>query len=543
MRRAGPSELEGRTVDLLVIGGGITGAAAARDAALRGLDVALLEADDFAAGTSSRSTKLLHGGLRYLKQRAFAMVRESCRERELMGVLAPHLARPRSFFYLLYPEDPEPRWQLGVGLRLYDLFSGNPPQRRNHMVTAEQILAAEPHLRREGLRGGGKLHDFITDDARLTVDTVKSAVDAGAQVANHTAVEGLLTDASGRITGVTARDALADEAFEVRARVVVNAAGPWVDAVRRQRDPATLPMLRPTKGVHLVVSRSDFPIWHALFFRHPRDGRSVWPIPAIDPDLVYVGTTDTDYDGPLDDVAADDADVDYLLEAANHIVPEARLDRSHVRGTWAGLRPLVASDPDAAASDVSREHVITTDDDGLVTIAGGKLSTARAMAEELVDVVAEQLRERHGLPTPGPCRTAEVPLAGGDAAGWQRARRRSHEAGLAPPDAFRIVDRYGSEAERVLDLLGDEPALAAAAHPGITRAECAFACRREQARTVTDVLVRRTSTFFWSPDGGAGAAEAVAGVMAEELGWSAAERQRQVGDYLAWRQRNGYRLA
>ncbi len=542
MRRIGPSELEGRTVDVLIIGGGITGAAAARDAALRGLDVALLEADDYASGTSSRSTKLLHGGLRYLKQRAFAMVRESCRERELMGVLAPHLARPRSFFYLLYPEDPEPLWQLGVGLRLYDLFSGNPPQRRNHTVSTAQILAAEPHLRREGLRGGGKLHDFITDDARLTIDTVKSAVDAGALAANHTAVEGFLTDGSGRLTGVTARDSLSDEAFEVRARVVVNAAGPWVDTVRGLRDPSTPPMLRPTKGIHIVLSRSDFPLWHALFFRHPRDGRSVWPIPAIDPDLVYVGTTDTDYDGPLDDVAADDDDVDYLLEAANHIVPEARLDRSHIRGTWAGLRPLVAADPDASASDVSREHVITTDDDGLVTIAGGKLSTARAMAEQLIDVVAEALRERHGLPTPGRCRTAEMPLTGGHANGWERARRRSHESGLAPADAYRIVNRYGSEAETVLDLLRDEPDLATVVHPGLTRAECAFACRREQARTVTDVLVRRTSEFFWAPDGGAGAAEAVAAAMADELGWSAAERDREVSDYTGWRRRNGYRL-
>jgi len=542
VRRVGPSELEGRTLDLLVIGGGITGAAAARDAALRGLDVAVLEADDFGAGTSSRSTKLLHGGLRYLKQRAFAMVRESCRERELMGALAPHLARSRSFFYLLYPEDPEPVWQLGVGLRLYDLFSGNPPQRRNHTVSTAQILAAEPHLRREGLRGGGKLHDFITDDARLTVDTVKSAVDAGGLAANHTAVEGFLTDRSGRITGVTARDTLSDEGFEVGARVVVNAAGPWVDAVRGLRGPATEPMLRRTKGIHIVVSRSDFPIWHALFFRHPRDGRSVWPIPSIDPDLVYVGTTDTDYDGPLDDVAADDDDVDYLLEAANHIVPEAGLDRSHVRGTWAGLRPLVAADPDASASDVSREHVITTDDDGLVTIAGGKLSTARAMAEQLVDVVAEALQGRHELPTPGPCRTSELPLAGGDANGWARARRRSQASGLAPPDAYRIVDRYGSEAEAVLDLLRDEPDLASVVHPGITRAECAFACRREQARTVTDVLVRRTSTFFWAPDGGAAAAEAVAAAMGEELGWSDDERARQVEDYAGWRHRNGYRL-
>ena len=501
----------------------------------------LIEADDYAAGTSSRSTKLLHGGLRYLKQREFKLVREACRERELLGRLAPHLSHVRPFIYLLYPEDPEPLWMLRAGLTLYDVFSGNPRVRRHEILSAGEILRDEPHLRPAGLRGGGRYQDFLTDDARLTIDTVKSAADAGALVTNHTRVSGFVRAAGGRIVGVEATDELTGEQFAVDARVVTSATGVWTDAVRSLSGRAADPMLSPTKGSHIVLRRSDFQLAHAVFFRHPSDGRTVWSIPALHPELAYVGTTDTYYAGRLDHVSADDADVAYLLEAANHILPDANLDATDLQGTWAGIRPLVAAAPSAAASDVSREHTIRTDPDGLVTIAGGKLSTARAMAEQLVDVVAEQLRERHGLATPRPCRTAELPLAGGDVAGWARAKRRLAATALPSAAQARIHDRYGDEAEAICDMLASEPALADELHPGMTRAECRFAARREQARTVTDVLARRTPTFFWTPDGGAAAAEVVAAELAGELGWNEEETAAQIADFQQWRLANGFR--
>lgn len=541
MNRAGASDCEGRTFDVVIVGGGITGAATARDAALRGLDVLLVEADDYAAGTSSRSTKLLHGGLRYLKQYAFGLVREACRERELLGRLAPHLAHVRPFIYLLYPEDPEPRWMLHAGLTLYDLFSGNPSARRHTMLSARDVLAVEPHLRADGLRGGGRYEDFLTDDARLTIDTVKAASDAGALVANHTRVVDFLYGSGGRIVGVDVVDDLDGSTFTARGRVVASAAGIWTDAVRGRSRTAPGPILRPTKGTHLVLRRADLPLEHAVFFRHPRDGRTVWPIPSVDPELIYVGTTDTDYDGPPGDVAADEEDVDYLLEAANHIVPDANLGVEHLWGTWAGLRPLVAADPNASASEVSREHTITVDDDGLVAIAGGKLSTARAMAEELVDVVAEQLATHHGLPSPRPCSTTEQPLAGGDVAGWARAHRRMAATNLSSDVQARLLGRYGSETEGLLDLVATDASMGHEVAPGLTRAEIVYAARREQARTVTDVLARRTPTFFWTPDGGAAAADAVATELAHELSWSATTLAEQSGAFQRWRARNGYR--
>ncbi|HEY3410608.1 MAG TPA: glycerol-3-phosphate dehydrogenase/oxidase, partial [Propionicimonas sp.] len=275
MIRARLAQLAGRRFDLVVIGGGITGAATARDAALRGLTVLLVEKDDFAAGTSSRSSKLIHGGLRYLQSYQFGLVAESVREREKALKLAPHLTEIRPFIYLLYDGYPESKWMLNLGLTFYDVASGSPIRRRHRMLSAGQILQREPHLRSPGLIGGGLYYDVLTDDARLTLDVAKGAANAGATLINHAAVTGLVLE-RGRARGVTIDDQLSGERCQVHARQVVSCTGPWTDATRALEH-AGDSHLRPTKGVHIVLRKSDFPLNTAVFLRSPDDNRVVWP--------------------------------------------------------------------------------------------------------------------------------------------------------------------------------------------------------------------------------------------------------------------------
>ncbi|MBK5248921.1 MAG: glycerol-3-phosphate dehydrogenase/oxidase, partial [Actinomycetales bacterium] len=415
MQRASRSEIVDRVFDVVVIGGGITGAATARDAALRGLSVLLVEKDDFASGTSSRSSKLIHGGLRYLQTYQFRMVAESLRERERMLRIAPHLTRVRPFLYLLYQGYPESKALLNLGLTYYDVASGAWRRRRHRMLDAAQVLALEPHLAAEGLIGAGLYHDVLTDDARVTLDTVHGAADAGARVMNHARVVDLLREA-GRIAGVRIRDELTGETFDAVGRQVLNATGPWTETVRAMETGSGASRLRPTKGVHIVVRKTDFPLGTAVFLRSPRDGRVVWPTPSLEEDLVYIGTTDTDYTGPLDDVVPTQEDVEYLIEVANVAIPAARLDLSHVVGSWAGLRPLVAPAPGVSADKTSREHEISTGPGGMLTISGGKLTTSRLMAKQLVDAAAHALRPRRGAGASVRSTTTQVPIAGGELA-------------------------------------------------------------------------------------------------------------------------------
>jgi len=534
MKRSTLHDLAGQVFDLAIIGGGITGAAAARDAALRGLSVALFEKHDFASGTSSRSTKLLHGGLRYLQSYQFRLVREACRERELMLRLAPHLAHVRPFIYLIYAGYPESMALLNLGLTVYDLFSGSPLKRRHRMLDRRALLDAEPHLNRDGLIGGGRYYDFLTDDARLTLDTLKGAVEAGAKAANYMEVTGLVWE-GGRVAGVEVADRIAGGTATVRARQVINAGGVWVDQVRALEEGARGRMLRPTKGIHIVLRKADFPLNHAVFLRSPRDNRVVWPIPALDEGLVYIGTTDTDYQGPLDHVTATPEDVDYLLEVANHTIPDARVGHEHIVGTWAGLRPLIRPEGDRAASAVSREHQIVESPGGLLTIAGGKLTTARVMAQQVVDAAVRRLAERAGLRGVPASRTARVPLSGGAPEALEQARRVAGSLDVAPGVRERWLGLYGGNLPKLAAIAAADPAAAQdlGCHH-LTLAEVRHAVQEEMALTVSDFFVRRAAVFYWADDGGMRVAEAVADEMARLLGWDEAERRRQLAEYRAW---------
>lgn len=530
MRRFAASDLPERA-DVLVVGGGITGASVARDAALRGLAVVLVERDDLASGTSSRSSKLIHGGLRYLQTRQFAMVHESVREREVLMRIAPHLADLRPFLYLLYDGYPEGRALLDAGLTVYDAFSRAPLRRWHRMIGRTAVLRREPHLNPDGLRGAGLFHDALTDDARLVIDVLESAARAGALVGNHRDVVGLLHE-RGRVAGAEVVDRITGEQMVIRARTVVNATGPWVDGVLGLERPVPRPTLRPTKGVHLVLGTADFPLHTAAFLRSPSDGRVVWPIPSADGRHVYVGTTDTAFDGSPDDVVADERDVEYLLAVANHALPDARVGPEHVVASWAGLRPIVAPPPGTSNSDASREHTVAEGPTGLVTAAGGKLTTARIMARQIVDVVVAQLRRHHGVAAVPPSTTGMVPIAGGDPGDRFRAERTV--AGAPPAVARRWLQRYGGRAGEVA-AAGSHAVIAGS---DLTDAEVRHAVVDEMAMTVSDVLVRRTGSFFWSADGDVTAVDHVSDALEEAHGYAAGVRADQQAAYAAWVTRN-----
>lgn len=532
MKRIEPASLDGRSFDLLVIGGGITGAAVARDAALRGLSVALFEKEDFGSGTSSRSGRLVHGGMRYLGNLQLALVRQALREREHMLRLAPHLCLPRPFFLLVYRGYQESLLKLRLGLTFYDMWARSPRERRHRVLNARDALANEPHINASELKGAGVFYDFMTDDARLTLDMARSAAEAGAAVINHTAVTSVRR-VDGRIEGIEVEDRLNGERATLLGRQVVVAAGPWADVVARldPEAPAGEAMLRPTKGAHIVFDVADLPIRHPLFFRFPRDRRLVWAIPTPTGDHIYVGGTDTDYDGPLDRVVADAADLEFLLGVANHILPEAKVGPEHVIGSWAGLRPLVRPDRLLPASAVSREHRIFRTPGDLLVIAGGKLTTSRLMGEEVVDAALEGMgRSAASVPS----RSLERPISGGGIdASWKAGfARRAADLGLTERQIERLSFRYGANADRILDLVAGEPSLGRSLDTSdAIMAEVRHAAEEDMAMTLSDVMERRLGLASWLRDGGLSFTGEVSAELAGLLGWDGARIGQEVDAY------------
>jgi glycerol-3-phosphate dehydrogenase len=450
--------------DLLVIGGGIVGAGVARDAASRGLRTLLVERADFASGTSSRSSRLLHGGLRYLAQGRLGLVRQASVEKMRLCRIAPHLCQPLPFLFPVWRGTGWSRWMLSLGVRLYDLLSsGN--LGRSSTLGAEATLRLVPGLRREGLKGATRHYDAFTQDARLVIDTLRSAEEAGATLRNYAPFVSASPSGEGWTCAV--RDEITGETAEVRARAVVNAAGAWAS-----RFPQSGLRLRLTKGVHLVIDRRRLPVDEAIIL--PEGKRILFVIPWGE--RVILGTTDTDYDGDPAAVRTDPSDVGYILDVVNGAFPDIQLGPGDVISTWAGVRPLIASrrQEAGAPSDISRKHVIRMPEPGWFDVAGGKLTTYRLMAEQAVGKVGKYLGRR--LPR---SRTVEQPLA-----------RGAYSGVLPPPIAPEVV------------------------------AEC---CRREWAIHLDDVLLRRTSWHYYHPN-----QEQIAGRvtawMAEELGW---DRERQ----------------
>ncbi|WP_051208646.1 glycerol-3-phosphate dehydrogenase/oxidase [Propionicicella superfundia] len=523
-----PSVIDAQSTefDLIVVGGGVTGAACARDAALRGLRVLLLEKDDFAAGTSSRSSKLIHGGLRYLETYQFQLVAESLRERELTLRLAPHLTRVDPFLYLVYDGDSYGLGMLNFALTFYDAASGQWRKRRHHMLSAQKVLEREPHLDPHGLRGGGLYYDVLTDDARFTLDIAKGAAEQGAVLVNHVRVDGLLREGE-HVTGVLGVDELTGQAVTFRGRTVVNATGPWSGTLVAEEYGAPVARLKPSKGVHIVLDKAVFPLNTAIFLRSPDDGRVTWPTPSLEADRVYIGTTDTEYTGDVDRVEPTEKDVRYLLNVANRTIPDAHVDESHVIGSWAGLRPLIAPAPGTSVGNASREHRVETGPGGMITITGGKLTSNRVMAKHVVDRAVQALGR-----TTRAYAANRVPISGGDPTAVAATRDRLAAADVPQDLADRWMRHYGANASAILTRWSaDEAARAVIAPRGVTVAEVRYCLEEEYCCSLADLMVRRTSLFFWDAEGGLGGIEDVADILAGHLSWTPQERARQIGDY------------
>jgi glycerol-3-phosphate dehydrogenase len=521
--------LRRETFDLVVIGGGITGAGIARDAAMRGLSVALLEKGDFAAGTSSKSSKMIHGGLRYLKNLQIRLVRESLREREVLLRIAPHLAHPFPYILPVYEGGPDSRLRLKVGLVAYDLLAGSRRVEHHRMLSADQVLKMEPTLRRDGLRGGFRYFDCLVDDARLTLATIRSAARHGAAVVSYAEVTDLERDEQ-RVTGVRFRDHLNGDGGLVRGQVIVSATGPWTDELKAKVGGA--PMLRPTKGIHLVLGRSSLPLSTVVAFA-ALDDRMIFAVPSGD--YTYVGTTDTDYTTSPDEARADAADVEYLLGSVSATFQITHPSPSDVVSTWTGVRPLVCEE--GAPSDLPRDYEIDMETEGLVTIAGGKLTTYRAMAEDLLDRVLEREGNRFGW-SPAPCRTAEIALPGGDLDGFEPFAEATVSGleqtwGLPRPAAERLVRTYGTEYIKVLGYALRERGLLRPLVPGhpVLRVEAIYAAAEEMALTLEDLMARRTDLMIFNHNHGLGAASEAAALMGRVLGWDRRQRRQQVERY------------
>jgi glycerol-3-phosphate dehydrogenase len=483
-RRLAP--LADGTFDLLVLGGGITGAGVALDGALRGLRVALIERADFASGTSSASSKLVHGGLRYLEHGDFRLVHEALRERRLLLHNVPHLVRPLRFVLPFYAGTRVPPWKWRAGLTLYDLLAGRDNLRHSHALPLPRLRREFPALRRDGLTGGADYYDAQMDDARLCVEVLKTADRAGACVANY--VEATAFEwAGGRITGVRAHDHVGGGEFVVRARVVLNATGPWVDRVCRLAGDETGPHLRPTKGVHLLAP--DRGLRSAFLLLHPDDGRVLFVIPWLGKTLI--GTTDTNCDEPPESLGVTAAEVDYLLRAHNHYFAPP-LTPGDVLGSFAGLRPLLRSRP-AEPSSLSREWRLFWSPSGLLTAAGGKYTTYRHMAQVITDAVTERLGRR------ARCRTAKQALDGAPAVSWREFEATETKSlavrhGLREVSARHLVNRYGRRAADVAAYLARDPALAEPVVEGEPDLRVEFVYQREEEMAIReeDCLLRRT---------------------------------------------------
>ena len=523
--------LSGPTFDLIVIGGGITGAAVARDAAARGLQVALLEKDDWGSGTSSRSTKLVHGGLRYLQQRELGLVFESLSERALLQKLAPHLVRPLDFLFPTYRGRGYPPWKLRAGLTVYDLLALGRAG-RHRPLSRSAIVARERLLDAPELSGGALAMDCRTDDARLTLENALDAAALGAVAITRVEVVGFAREASGRINGVQATDRETGKRLTISGRVVVSAVGPWTDGLRAliSRDSGTT--LRLSRGSHLVVPSGRLPLRNAVAFPL-EDGRLLFAVPWGS--VTIVGTTEKDHDSSPDDAYPQPDEIGYLLRAAVRTFPAARLTLGDVLATYAGVRPLVEQ-PGRSLHQISREESIEMSAAGLLVVAGGKLTTHRRMAERVVDAARHALAAQNR--EVGASVTASRPFPGTPAQGLREYavpfERACGELGIDPESARHLAARYGARATAVAELVREQRTLRERLVPGLPdiAAEIAFAARHEDARSVSDALVRRTHLSWQAARQGVGALPRVAAVLSRELGWSPERETASSQEYL-----------
>ncbi len=490
------AQLKEGPFDVLVIGGGITGAGIALDASARGMRVALIEKHDFASGTSSRSTKLIHGGLRYLKQFEIALVREVGRERAVVHRLAPHLVVAEKMLLPIVEGGTFGKFLTSFGLMVYDVLAGVESEDQRVMLSKEKTLEEEPLLDATILRGSGLYAEYRTDDARLTIEVIKTAAQHGALSASYMEGTEFLYNKKGNVRGMRCLDRLSGESLDIKAKYVVSAAGPWVDTLRQKDGSLSGKRLHLTKGVHIVVPHDKFPVRHSIYFDVP-DGRMIFAIPRGK--VTYIGTTDTDYHDSLDHILTNLEDVNYLLEAVNHFFPDIHLEVADVVSSWAGLRPLIHEDG-KSASELSRKDELFVSPQRLISIAGGKLTGYRKMSEKVVDLVAKKMRKK-GKEV-GPCTTKNLVLTGGDfdseeaiSTFKQKISSQLKPLGLGDYEAGYLIANYGTQVTQLIShvhtLSGNDTQL------NLLRAELWFCIHQEAVHGAVDFFSRRTGRLYF----------------------------------------------
>lgn len=511
-----------KPLDVIVIGGGITGAGISLDATTRGLRTALFEMQDFAAGTSSRSTKLVHGGLRYLKQFDVKTVAEVGKERAIVYENGPHVTTPEWMLLPLHRGGSFGKFSTGIGLRVYDFLAGVKRSERRRMLSEQETLSREPLLKQEGLLGGGYYVEYRTDDARLTIEVMKEAVRNGAMALNYMKVDSFLYE-NGKIVGVRVVDQLDGEAFEFRAKKIINAAGPWVDDLRNKDHSKTGKHLQLSKGVHLVIDQSKFPLKQAIYFDTP-DGRMVFAIPRDG--KTYVGTTDTFYKAdPVQPVMTQE-DRDYIMKAIHYMFPSLQLTADDVESSWAGVRPLIYEEG-KNASEISRRDEIWQSPSGLITIAGGKLTGYRKMAEMIVDLVMKLLSQEEGIAFTA-AMTKQMPISGGHVGGSadfpsfvESKMNEGIRNGLDGALAKRWARMYGSNVDVIFELADRyRSKTEQSGLPLEVLVPLVYAVEEEMTLKPVDFFIRRTGALFFNIQWVRDWKQPVIAYMASTFGWT-----------------------
>jgi glycerol-3-phosphate dehydrogenase len=513
-------------LDILVIGGGVTGAGILLDAETRGMKAGLVEMQDFAAGTSSRSTKLVHGGLRYLKQFEVKLVAEVGKERAIVYENAPHVTTPEWMLLPIYKNGTFGKFSTSIGLKVYDFLAGVKRKERRKMLSATETLKHEPLLKKSGLQGGGYYVEYKTDDARLTLEIMKEAVDRGASAVNYAKVTRFIYEGT-KVIGAEVEDQLTGEVHKLYAKKIINATGPWVDLLREEDRSKTGKEIHHTKGIHIVIDQERFPLHQAVYFDTP-DGRMVFAIPRAG--KTYVGTTDTDYKGDLANPGMTEEDLQYVIDAIHFMFPEVNITRDDVESSWSGLRPLI-HEPKKGPSEISRKDEVFHSPSGLLTIAGGKLTGYRKMAEKVVDIVRDQLREEGGQKYPG-CQTEHLKLSGGKVEGSEDFKRffsiKAEEGlklGLTEEKAKELVTRYGTNIDVVYGYLKERGEEAKKYDlPKSLYASLLYALDYEMAATPSDFMIRRISALYFDIDTVYRWKDNIMKCMAEKLGWTAEQK-------------------
>ncbi|MBC1760106.1 glycerol-3-phosphate dehydrogenase/oxidase [Listeria ivanovii] len=523
--------LQEEKFDLVIVGGGITGAGIALDATTRGMSVALVEMGDFASGTSSRSTKLVHGGLRYLQQFEIKEVADLGKERAIVYENGPHVTTPEWMMLPFHKGGNMGKTTASFGIRLYDYLAGVKKNERRKILSAKETLAKNPFVKKDGLKGSGYYVEYRTDDARLTIEVMKKAVELGANAINYTKAEHFLYGDNKQVVGITVTDRLSGKAYDIKGHRVINAAGPWVDKVRKLDYATNNKHLRLTKGIHLVIDKQKFPMEQAVYFDTP-DGRMVFAIPRDK--KVYVGTTDTVYDEAVINPKALESDHNYVIKAINYMFPDVHITEKDIESSWAGVRPLIyeeGKDP----SEISRKDEVWFSESGLITMAGGKLTGYRKMAEKLLDDVSKTLAKETGKKYK-PVQTKHLPISGGDIGGSEqleaflskKAKEGNNRFGWTLEEGREIAKRFGSNIDQLFTYAQEYKDTNETTLPNSLYAELRYSIQHEAVTTPVDFLLRRTGYLLFDMPYLLKWKDAVVDEMAKQFHWDEATKQTYI---------------